>query len=156
MEIKLIRAELSDAERLWKMQVEAFAEMYSKYRDSETSPAAEPLEKTAARLRQPFTYFYFIHADGEIAGAIRVIDSGKPGKPKRISPVFVMPALRNRGIAQAAIREAERLHGGSGWELDTVLQEAGNCHLYEKLGYRQTGETREINENMTIVYYKKD
>ena len=48
MEIKLIRAGVNDAERLWKMQVEAFAEMYRKYCDDETSPAAEPLEK---RLR---------------------------------------------------------------------------------------------------------
>lgn len=42
MDIKLIRAGENDAERLWKMQVEAFSELYEKYRDGETNPAAEP------------------------------------------------------------------------------------------------------------------
>ena len=30
------------------------------------------------------------------------------------------------------------------------------CYLYEKMGYYQTGETRVINERMTLVFYKKD
>lgn len=107
MEIKLIRAGVNDAERLWKMQVEAFSEMYRKYRDDETSPAAEPLEKTLARLDQPFSYYYFIMAEGAAAGAIRVIDAND-GYPKRISPLFVMPRYRRRGIALAALAEVEK------------------------------------------------
>ena len=41
------------------------------------------------------------------------------------------------------------------WELDTILQEPGNCYLYEKLGYRKTGESEIINNKMTIVFYEK-
>ncbi|MDE5858832.1 MAG: N-acetyltransferase, partial [Oscillospiraceae bacterium] len=59
------------------------------------------------------------------------------------------------GYAQRAIKEAENIHGNGGWELDTILQERGNCYLYEKMGYRQTGQTKIINERMTIVYYEK-
>ena len=51
--------------------------------------------------------------------------------------------------------EAEKIHGDTGWELDTILQEAGNCHLYEKMGYRQTGKTTVINDKMTLVFYQK-
>jgi hypothetical protein len=40
--------------------------------------------------------------------------------------------------------------------LDTILQEAGNCYLYEKLGYKKTGKTEKINDKMDIVYYEKD
>lgn len=40
------------------------------------------------------------------------------------------------------MREAERLHGATGWELSTILQEQGNCHLYEKMGYHRTGRRR--------------
>lgn len=36
-----------------------------------------------------------------------------------------------------------------------ILQEAGNCHLYEKMGYRRTGEEHIVNESMTIVSYEK-
>lgn len=32
----------------------------------------------------------------------------------------------------------------------------GNCYLYEKLGYHQTGKTEIINDKMTIVFYEKD
>ena len=156
MEIKLIRAGVKDAERLWKMQVEAFTEMYNTYQDMETSPATEPVGKVVDRLKQPFTYYYYIQDGNTAVGAVRVIDTKEPGKAKRISPIFIMPPYRNRGIAQRAISEAERLHGGTGWELDTILQEKGSCHLYEKMGYRQTGETMVINDRMTLVFYKKD
>ena len=50
----------------------------------------------------------------------------------------------------------EELHGADKWALDTILQEKGNCHLYEKLGYRQTGATHVVNERMTLVDYVKE
>ena len=49
----------------------------------------------------------------------------------------------------------EQLHGCENWELDTILQEEGNCHLYEKMGYHRTGETKRINDKLTLVFYKK-
>ena len=73
-ELKLIRIDVESAEELWKMQVEAFSSLYEKYQDTDTSPAAEKLDKIQMRLNQPFTYFYFIVVDGKKAGAIRVID----------------------------------------------------------------------------------
>ena len=156
MDLKLIRADVNDAERLWQMQVEAFMEMYNKYQDTETSPATEPLDKMIERLKQPFTYYYYIQVDDTVVGAIRVIDMKEPDKSKRISPIFIMPPYRNKGIAQKAILEAERIHGNLNWELVTILQETGNCHLYEKMGYRQTGKTTAINDKLTLVFYKKD
>lgn len=35
------------------------------------------------------------------------------------------------------------------------MQEEGLCYLYEKLGYKRTGETKKINDNITIVFYEK-
>ena len=106
------------------------------------------------RLSLPATFFYFIQADGAHAGAIRVIDH-QDDTPKKISPLFVMPDFRVLGVAQAAIREAERIHGSENWQLGTILQEEANCHLYEKMGYRQTGETKVINEKLTLVFFEK-
>lgn len=156
MSVTLHRAGLGDAEKLWKMQLEAFAALYEKYGDTDTSPGAEPLEKVEARLRQPFTYFYFIRDGAETVGAIRVVDRGEAELPKRVSPIFILPRYRGKGYAQQAIRTAESIHGSANWTLDTILQEKGNCHLYEKLGYRQTGETKVINGKMTLVFYEKD
>lgn len=41
------------------------------------------------------------------------------------------------------------------WELHTILQEKGNCYLYEKIGYTKTVETKVINDKLTLVFYKK-
>ncbi len=156
MEVKLVRAGIEEAENLWKMQVAAFQNLYEKYHDTETSPAAEKIDKVQMRLNQPFTYFYFIEADGAAVGAIRVVDQKKTGKPKRISPIFIMDEYRNKGYAQKAMQLAEKIHGETDWELDTVLQEKGNCYLYEKMGYRKTGKTEVINDKMTLVFYRKE
>lgn len=156
MEVKLVRIGIDEAENLWKMQVKAFQDLYEKYQDTETSPAAEKIDKIIMRLNQSFTYYYYIEADNITVGAIRVIDKHEDGKSKRISPVFVLQEYRNKGLAQKAIQLAEELHGCSDWELDTILQEKGNCCLYEKMGYYQTGKTEKINDKMTLVFYKKD
>lgn len=153
MELK--RATAKDKEILWKMQREAFAELLARYEDYEVSPGNESIERVEAKLLQPFTYFYYIIAEGDTVGALRVIDM-QDGSRKRIGPIFIMPPYRNKGYAQAAIAEAERLHGADNWKLDTILEEAGNCYLYEKIGYRKTGQTEKINDKMTIVYYEKN
>lgn len=154
MNIELVRASLVDAEVIWKMQRIAFTELLERYQDFNTNPGNEPLEKVQWRFSFPATYFYFIQVDGVNGGAIRIIDH-HDDSPKKISPLFVLPQFQGKGIAQAAIREAERIHGSDNWCLDTILQEKGNCHLYEKMGYRQTGETRVINDRMTLVFYRK-
>ena len=154
MDIKLIRASMGDAETIWRMQHIAFAALLERYQDFDTNPGNEPLEKVQWRLSLPATYFYFIQVDGANAGAIRIIDH-KDHSPKKISPLFVLPEYRGLGVAQAAIRMAEAMHGSESWRLDTILQEKGNCHLYEKMGYRQTGDTKVINDRMTLVFYEK-
>ena len=155
-ELKLVLATKEDAEELWRMQVEAFSEMLARYQDYDMSPAAEPVEKVLGRLEQPETSFYFIVMDGEKVGAIRIWDRKDGTTRKRVSPLFIMPQHRNKGIAQWALSEVERIHGNELWELDTILQEEGNCHLYEKMGYHTIGLYREIKDGMTIVYYHKN
>ena len=153
MDIQLIRATVKDVKLIWKMQVEAFLPLLCKYQDMDTSPANEPVEKVIKRLEQNETYFYLIKSGGVNVGAIRVVDK-KNGR-KRISPIFVLPEFQNKGIAQKAILEAERLHGENDWELDTILEEKGNCYLYEKMGYRKTEKTEKINDKLTLVFYEK-
>ena len=153
--VKLVQAGCEHAELIWKMQVEAFSESYEKYQDTQTNPAAEPIEKVLARLQQPFTYYYLIEYDHETVGAIRIVDKKEPAQCKRISPIFVLKSHRNCGIAQKAILEAERIHGKENWAIETILEEPALCRLYEKLGYRKTGQTQRINKRLTLVFYKK-
>ena len=108
-----------------------------------------------ARFEQPWTKYFFITADGVDVGAVRVIDK-KDGSRKRISPIFIMPEYRGRGYAQKAMLAIEEMYGSDNWCLDTILQEKGNLHLYEKMGYHRTGQIEHINERMDIVFYEKD
>ena len=82
MNMKLVRIGMDGAEKLWKMQVEAFQDLYDKYQDTETSPATEQIEKIIMRLNQSFTYYYFVDVDGIKVGAIRVVDKKKLGEAK--------------------------------------------------------------------------
>lgn len=153
--VNLRRAGAEHAELIWQMQVEAFSASYKKYRDTQTNPAAETPEKVLSRLMQPFTYYYLIEYGGNIAGAIRIVDRKEPDAHKRISPIFILPSYRKLGIAQGAIREAERIHGRENWELETILEEPSLCRLYEKMGYCKTGKMQRINDLLTLVYYQK-
>ena len=88
-------------------------------------------------------------------GAVRVINKAD-GSRKRISPIWIMPEFRNKGYAQQAFVEIEKIYGSDNWCLDTILQEKGNIHLYEKIGYHQTGEVENINERMDIIFFEKN
>lgn len=155
MEVELVRANIGDAKELHAMQVKAFKELLEKYQDFDTSPGNEDVEKVEARLRQDFTFYYFICIGQQKVGAIRIVDEKDAEKNKKISPVFILPEFQGRGIAQEAIRLCEEVHGKENWELDTILQEPKNCHLYEKMGYRRTGRTKVINERLTLIFYEK-
>ncbi|MBQ9936422.1 MAG: GNAT family N-acetyltransferase [Lachnospiraceae bacterium] len=154
MNIQLIRATIEDSKELWQMQVESFQSLLDKYQDYDTNPASEPIDKIINRLKQEETYYYFICMDDAKVGAIRVIDFKTDGN-KRISPIFILPQYQNKGIAQIAMQLCEQIHGCGNWELDTILQEEGNCYLYEKMGYHRTGKTEAINDKLTLVFYKK-
>ena len=63
MKIDLIRASLKDSKEIWEMQIKSFKELLDKYQDFETNPANEPISNIEMRLKQNFTFFYFICID---------------------------------------------------------------------------------------------
>ena len=155
LQLTLMPIVREDVETVWKMQVEAFSDLLEKYQDHDMSPAAESIDKVLARFEQPWTTYFFIMANDEKVGVIRVVDK-KDGSRKRISPIWIRKEYRNKGYAQQAIIAVEKIYGSDYWCLDTILQEKGNLYLYEKLGYHQTGRIDKINEKMDIVFYEKN
>ena len=155
MSVTLRQATRDDVQKIWEMQIEAFRELLEKYHDYDLSPGAEPVDKVIARFEQPWTKYFFIEAEGTDVGVIRVVNKND-GSRKRISPLWIMKEYRGKGYAQDAILAVEDLYGADNWCLDTILQEKGNCHLYEKMGYHQTGRVEHINDRMDIVFYEKD
>ena len=147
MEVRLLRANIDDAKELHAMQVEAFKELLEKYQDFDTSPANENMEKVEVRLKQDFTFYYFICIGRKKVGAIRIIDKKENGKNKRISPIFILPEFQGKGIAQKAIRLCEEMHGNENWELDTILQESKNCHFMKKWGIARREKQRSLTKD---------
>lgn len=156
MKIELKEANEADATAIHKLQLAAFAPLLKKYRDHDTSPATEPLEKTISRIKNPNSHYYMILADGKLAGAIHIVRK-EPNGSLWISPIFIGPGNQKKGIAQKAVGMVEqKFADDKAWELSTLAEEAGNCHLYEKLGYRRTDKVQQINNRATLVYYKKE
>jgi len=154
LNISLLKSDLSQASLIYEMQIKAFTPLFNKYQDHTTSPANESVERIIDRLNESSTDYYIIKDCEVPVGAIRIVR--KENKAYRVSPVFIVPEHQGKGIAQKVFAIIEdKYKDALIWELDTILQEQGNCYLYEKLGYRKTGQTKQINDKMTIVFYEK-
>ena len=148
--ITLKKAAMEDAPLLYEMQKSAFHSTYLKYRDDETSPYTEELEKTVYRLT---TRLYFIICeDGFPIGGLCVKFEGEK---KVVSPIFLLPEKQGKDYGAEALRLAEDQLGKTNWMLDTIAEEEKLCRFYEQNGYRRTGEARRVNERMTLVVYEK-
>ncbi len=155
MKISLVKAKLKDAETIHAMKVKTFMPLLDKYQDFETNPANESIERVINRINQSFTDYYIIKNFATVVGGIRIIKRGN--KTYRVSPIFILPEYQGKGIAQKVFKIIEEIYNDARkWELDTILQERGNCYLYEKLGFKKTGKTQVINRKMTLVYYEKN
>lgn len=154
MNIKLIKAVESDAEAIFNMQKESFLPLLETYRDYDTNPANERIDRVISRIHRPNGGFYKIMYDNILVGAIGIYAVEKT--QFWISPMFILPHYQGKGIAQKAICLAEEMFPeATSWELKTLLEEKRNCYLYEKIGYKQIEEIKKLNENATLVHYEK-
>ncbi len=155
--VKLEEVNENEIQQLYDMQIQSFMPLYEKYHD-EGSPAIEPIEKVRSRASQENRKYYFIVKDGARVGAINI--GRKPCDSEEnclhIGPLFILPKYQNQGIGYVAIQKAFILYPDAKvWQLDTILQEPGNCHLYEKCGFVRVGEEHIINDKMTLIDYER-
>lgn len=154
MTLTLFKSGINEAVVIHEMQIKAFMPLLNKYQDYETNPANESLERVIDRVNQTYADYYIIKNDNIPVGAIRI--RRKEDKVYRVSPIFVLPEHQGNGIAQRVFTIIEDKYNDARiWELDTILQEQGNCYLYEKLGYKKTGQLKQVNDKMTLVCYEK-
>ena len=151
--VSLRKATYEDCTTIHTIQVKSFIELLQKYNDFDSNPAAESLEKIYQRFEQPYTDYYLIIADQETVGMLRVCDFGVNC---RLSPICILPEYRGKGFAAKAIHEMEKQYPEATlWQLDTIMQEAHLCSMYEKLGCRKTGKVEHLKEGMDLVFYEK-
>lgn len=150
--IKLEKASDTDAEEILSMQQSAFAPLLKKYKDYETNPAAESLERVRERLAYTYTDTFFIVVENTKVGCIRIAHNNEVCTLKQI---LILPQFQGYGYAQTAIALAESLYSQKVWRLDTIKQENKLRHLYEKLEYKQTGKEQKVSDIMTLIFYQK-
>lgn len=145
----------TDIDIVCEIQWAAYRPLYEKYRDDQTSPYKESREIILQKYQRPGTKGYLLLKNGQPVGTVRVsIDA--ECQTGRISALCVHPAYQGQGIAQHALLQIEKMHSDiSRWQLDTILQEKGNCYLYEKLGYKRKECMEPLNDRMTLVFYEK-
>ena len=153
LEIKAFQA--ADIDAVFAVQQAAYLPLFQKYQDTESNPYMESKEKVLQKYIREGTQGYVFWLDGEVVGAVR-INLYPEYHSGRVSALCVHPMHQGKGIAQQALNCIEEIHSDvRKWFLDTILQEKGNCHLYEKLGYHPTGRTEKISDRMTLVFYEK-
>lgn len=144
-----------DIDAVFAVQQAAYLPLFRKYQDTESNPYMESKEKVLQKYTRAGTQGYVFWLEEEVVGAVR-INLYPEYHSGRVSALCVHPMHQGKGIAQQALNRIEEIHSDvRKWFLDTILQEKGNCHLYEKLGYHQTGRTEKISDQMTLVFYEK-
>lgn len=151
--LEIVKITPEKAEVVWRIQQAAFGPLLEKYQDYDLSPAMESVERVRAKMEFPGMDTYLFLLDGVPVGSVRTI--ARDGV-RKISALCVLPEHQGKGVAQAVMRRLEEIYSEKKWFLDTIKQEAGNCHLYEKMGYRRVGGEEIVNERITLVAYEKN
>jgi GNAT superfamily N-acetyltransferase len=156
MDIQVSLFRKCDVDTVFMIQQAAFKPLYEKYHDDSSNPYMETEKTVYQKYTREGTVGYIFTLNGTAVGAVR-INTDHAKKSGRVSALCVLPEYQGKGIAQKALLEIEKLHPDiERWFLDTIKEEAGNCHLYEKIGYKKTGKSEAVNEKMTLVFYEKN
>ncbi|MET7016704.1 GNAT family N-acetyltransferase [Bacillus mycoides] len=154
--VTLEKATEIDVAVLFQMQIDSFSPLLNKYKDYETNPANESIEKTILRINNLDGGLYKIFVNTNLVGAICISRKEEASK-FRISPMFIIPNYQGNGIAQKVLILIEEMFPEiTTWELATILEEERNCFLYEKMGYIRAEFKKKLNDKATLIYYKKE
>jgi RimJ/RimL family protein N-acetyltransferase len=152
MRISLRKVTQKDLPFLLKIQKESFMPLLEKYDDRDLNPALDTIERLESRMKNSDTFFIVFKEEKIGALTLNSVDS----ETIRLNRLFVSPSFQGKGLAQEAMKEAERLHSTCmNWELMTIKEESKLQHLYEKFGYKKTGVEKKGTDTMTLVQYRK-
>lgn len=152
--VKLIKAEEKDNLLLQELKKESFMEILNKYKDYDTNPALESIEKINKEISDESSDYYIISVNNENIGGIRIENKNK--NIYRISPFFIIPKYQGLSIGYEVLTMIfQKYTKAKCFILSTIKEEKRNCHLYEKAGFKRSEGEINIKDNMTIVSYEK-
>lgn len=156
MPLKLRQVPLGQLTDYLALQVQAFAAMYARYQDHETTPANQSLLSLIEKYQKPGKYYYFIDYQGETIGGMGLFHL-TDANHGHIGPVFILPEHEGQGLGQEAMIALEKMWPMiTRWDLHTIKEETKLLHFYQKLGYQLTTEESCLMPGMTSVALIKE
>ena len=153
MNIHLEKASKADIDALDAIKKRAFAPLYEIYKD-EKSPFLESKERLEFKILYRDGCYYKIYCDDIICGGVFVYQKDSI---HRIGIIYIDPDYQNKKIAQSALGIVFDMYPEvKTWELDVPADQESNIRCYTKMGFVDTGRREEINERLTLAYYKKE
>jgi len=161
MDIAIKKTDASEAALLSQIQKAAFLPLYEKYHD-EGSPYLRGPEDILQRLNKSYRHFTILYG-GKTVGGIFYRLYGKRSPVDRIAEgeyylcrVYVDPDYQGKGIACSAILLCENeFPDAKVYYVDFPTDMEKNRRCYEKAGYLDSGERLEVEEGLTLAFYKK-
>ncbi len=111
---------------------------------------------SVAALQDASVIFLVARSDGVAVGcgAVRFVQ----GEYAEVKRMYVAPPWRGRGVAQALLRQIERLSQQKGFRvlrLETGVHQSEAIRLYERAGFSRCAAFGEYRENSVNLCYEK-
>ena len=154
------KAEINDANALWRIQTEVFQKYMVKYGDFQRNPAHMTLDRLKFNINYPYGQYYVIEKDGQIIGGIFavVIDAEDT---MNIAQFYLAGPFQKQGIGSKALQFLFAQNPQiKNWYDDTIYEEKQNVAFYLKHGFKIIDEEgyeafEEEHEGLTFVILKK-
>jgi ribosomal protein S18 acetylase RimI-like enzyme len=149
-EVKILAAELSDAEEILAVQKLAFHEQAVLHNDF-TIP---PLKQTLDELKSDFNGFFFLKAvaDNRIIGSVR---ARTENDTCFVSRLIVLPECQDRGIGKMLMTVIEnQFPEVVRFEIFTGSLSIKNLAFYKSIGYKPFKEGTEA-QHVKLIYMEK-
>lgn len=149
--MKITHATHDDLPGILKIQRDAYQAEARIYNDDSLPPLRDSLADLEAALARGIVLK--AELDGRLAGSVRAVFNDGVCEIGRLS---VAPEFQKQGIGSALLRACESLFAPAHCcELFTGAKSLANLRLYEKLGYRRTGE-RVQSPKVNLIYLRKE
>ena len=148
--MKILQANIADAEEILKLQRLAYqieAERYNDY-------SILPLKQTIDEIKEQFKTHIFLKAVSESA-IIGTVRAHEENETCYIGRLAVRPNMQNQGIGTILMQEIEKCFTPKRFELFVGSKSAKNIHLYQKLGYNTFKSGSYECGHIEILYMEK-
>jgi ribosomal protein S18 acetylase RimI-like enzyme len=152
MKTELIRCQADDVETLLSLAAQTFSDAFAAMNTPETMQAylaeAFTREKFLDELSNPHSQFYFLLADGNLAGYIKLNDTDAQSdlqdpQALEIERIYVHRDFQGQGLGRAliefALQKALEMGKSSAW-LGVWQKNLSAIAFYQKMGFMIAGE----------------